>query len=126
MTNEVLLKVSGKAMRRFCTRLGKHPHTDYQLGWEKENTCNFLTSTTFGCILILQPFLKLGDFMADYFKINCQKCNKFLGKSKGDTEIICPCCGGINRLTFKTKEIKYISRLQKSIERTSSSGKRFS
>jgi phage FluMu protein Com len=69
--------------------------------------------------------MKLGDVMKNYFEFYCEKCNKLLGKVKSDAEIICPRCGGINQLNYKAKEIKYITRLRKAIERTSSSGKRF-
>lgn len=63
--------------------------------------------------------------MISFYEMHCQKCNKLLAKVKGDVEIICPSCGGINQFSFNNKVIIYISRLRKSPERTSSSGKRF-
>jgi len=61
----------------------------------------------------------------EYYELHCQKCDRVLAKVRGDAEIICPRCGGINILSFDSKEVKYISRLRKQSERTSSSGKRF-
>lgn len=61
----------------------------------------------------------------EYYEFHCSKCHKLLGNVKGDAEIICPCCGGINHLVFYSKEIQYTPRLLKQSERMSSSGKRF-
>jgi phage FluMu protein Com len=63
--------------------------------------------------------------MKEYYELHCQKCGRLLAKVRGDAEIICPACGGVNTLTFDGKVLKYKSRLRKQFERTSSSGKRF-
>jgi phage FluMu protein Com len=63
--------------------------------------------------------------MTEYYEFHCQKCNKLLAKVRGDAEIICPACGGVNSLTFDGKVLKYKSRLRKQPERASSAGKRF-
>ena len=60
--------------------------------------------------------------MPNYYDFRCTQCNKLLGKVEGNTEILCPRCGGINELDIKTKEIKYTSKLRKANDRASSSG----
>lgn len=64
--------------------------------------------------------------MPNYYDFRCTQCNKLLGKVEGNTEILCPRCGGINELDIETKEIKYTSKLRKANDRASSSGVRFS
>lgn len=59
----------------------------------------------------------------DKYEIRCEGCGKKLGCSDGNTDIVCPRCGGMNKLNIRTKQITYISKKMRS--RTTSSGVAF-
>lgn len=59
----------------------------------------------------------------DKIKFRCDNCRKLLGEVEGDANIVCPRCGGLNKLNAQTGRVVYISRKMR--ERKTSSGMRF-
>lgn len=57
-------------------------------------------------------------------EFRCKGCGKLLAMTDGNADIVCPRCGGLNKLNVETKNIVFISR--KTRNRTTSSGMRFS
>ena len=51
--------------------------------------------------------------MPNLFDFRCKQCNRLLGRVSGDSEISCPRCGGINRLSFADKSINYYPKIKK-------------
>lgn len=62
---------------------------------------------------------KIGDDMKKIV-FHCKGCGRLLAHTDGNTEIVCPRCGGLNKLQIKTKKIEFISKDMRS--RTTSSG----
>lgn len=46
-----------------------------------------------------------------------------LGNTDGNTDIVCPRCGGLNKLNITTRQITFISKKMR--QRQTSSGMRF-
>lgn len=57
-------------------------------------------------------------------EFRCKGCEKLLAVTDGNSDIVCPRCGGMNKLNIETKHIVFISRKMRN--RTTSSGMRFS
>lgn len=57
-------------------------------------------------------------------EFRCDGCGKLLGNTDGNTDIVCPRCGGMNKLHIATGHIVFIPKKMR--QRTSSSGMRFS
>jgi phage FluMu protein Com len=51
--------------------------------------------------------------MSNYFDFRCKQCNKLLGRVAGDSEIACPRCSGLNKLSFDSKSISFTPKLKK-------------
>lgn len=43
-------------------------------------------------------------------EFRCEGCRKMLGNTDGNTEIVCPRCGGLNILDIVSKNITFISK----------------
>jgi phage FluMu protein Com len=72
----------------------------------------------------IPPFLFIGvPRMDNKIEFRCKNCRKLLCNTDGNTDIVCPRCGGLNDLDIDTRKIRYIP---KSERRESSSGVRFS
>ena len=56
-------------------------------------------------------------------EFRCEGCGKMLGNTDGNTDIVCPRCGGLNKLNIETRKITFISKKMR--HRTTSSGTRF-
>lgn len=56
-------------------------------------------------------------------EFRCEGCKKLLANTDGNTDIVCPRCGGLNKLNVGTMQITFISRKMR--QRTTSSGTRF-
>lgn len=61
--------------------------------------------------------------MANKIEFRCEGCGKMLGVTDGNTDIVCPRCGGLNKLNIETKQISFISKKMR--HRQTSSGMRF-
>lgn len=61
--------------------------------------------------------------MENKIEIRCEGCRKMLGVTDGNTDIVCPRCGGLNKLEIKTKKITFVSKKMR--QRQTSSGVRF-
>ena len=61
--------------------------------------------------------------MANKIEFRCEGCGKMLGVTDGNTDIVCPRCGGLNKLNIETKQISFISKKMR--HRPTSSGMRF-
>lgn len=62
--------------------------------------------------------------MENKIEFRCKGCGKMLANTNGDTDIVCPRCGGMNKLSIETKQIAFITRKMR--QRTTGSGMRFS
>lgn len=56
-------------------------------------------------------------------EFRCEGCGKMLGNTDGNTDIVCPRCGGLNKLNIATKHVTFISKKMR--QRQTSSGVRF-
>lgn len=56
-------------------------------------------------------------------EFRCEGCGKMLGNTDGNTDIVCPRCGGMNKLNIATNKITFISKKMR--HRTTSSVTRF-
>lgn len=61
--------------------------------------------------------------MKNKIEFRCKGCGKMLGNTDGNTDIVCPRCGGLNKLNITTKQITFISKKMR--QRSTSSGMRF-
>ncbi|MDO5540610.1 MAG: Com family DNA-binding transcriptional regulator [Eubacteriales bacterium] len=61
--------------------------------------------------------------MAGKIEFRCEGCGKMLCNTNGDTDIVCPRCGGMNKLHIETQHIVFIPRKMR--QRKSSAGVRF-
>lgn len=61
--------------------------------------------------------------MENKIEFRCKGCGKMLGVTDGNTDIVCPRCGGMNKLDIATKKIKFTSKSMR--QRKTSSGVRF-
>lgn len=61
--------------------------------------------------------------MGNKIEFRCEGCGKMLGVTDGNTDIVCPRCGGLNKLNIATRNIMFISKKMR--QRQASSGVRF-
>lgn len=61
--------------------------------------------------------------MANKIEFRCKGCSKLLATTNGDTDIVCPRCGGMNKLSIGTNRIEFTPKRMR--QRTTSSGMRF-
>ena len=47
---------------------------------------------------------------AEKMEFRCKGCAKLLAVTDGNTNIVCPRCGGMNKLNIESKKVTYISR----------------
>lgn len=43
-------------------------------------------------------------------EFRCKGCAKMLAYTNGDTDIVCPRCGGMNKLNIETKQIVFTTK----------------
>lgn len=58
--------------------------------------------------------------MGNKIELRCEGCGKLLGNTDGNTDIVCPRCGGLNKLNIATKHVTFISKRMR--QRQTSSG----
>jgi len=57
-------------------------------------------------------FLQKGSIMNEgkKFELRCKGCGRLLGNVAGDSDIVCPRCGGLNKFSYGSGLVKFFSK----------------